>query len=66
MFGFKILERNRGRRSSTESERSFYSKYQVILHRLVQRRCTLEMYHRQKNDTFGKNFFKHLDTVVSN
>uniref|UniRef100_A0A1B0A612 Uncharacterized protein n=1 Tax=Glossina pallidipes TaxID=7398 RepID=A0A1B0A612_GLOPL len=46
------LERQRDRRLSTESERSFYTKYQVILHRLVQRRCTLEMYHRQKNDIF--------------
>uniref|UniRef100_A0A1A9WLV9 Uncharacterized protein n=1 Tax=Glossina brevipalpis TaxID=37001 RepID=A0A1A9WLV9_9MUSC len=46
------LERQRDRRLSTDSERSFYTKYQVILHRLVQRRCTLEMYHRQKNDMF--------------
>ncbi|CAD7000239.1 unnamed protein product [Ceratitis capitata] len=42
------------RRPSTDSERSFHAKFQVILHRLIQRRCTLEMYHRQRNNNFRK------------
>uniref|UniRef100_W8AIV7 Putative serine/threonine-protein kinase DDB-G0272282 n=1 Tax=Ceratitis capitata TaxID=7213 RepID=W8AIV7_CERCA len=46
------FDRFRDRRPSTDSERSFHAKFQVILHRLIQRRCTLEMYHRQRNNNF--------------
>ncbi|PRD33405.1 UNVERIFIED_CONTAM: hypothetical protein NCL1_17650 [Trichonephila clavipes] len=38
---------------STSSEHEFLKQYEIVTHRMIQRKCSVEMYKRIANRTFG-------------